>query len=293
MKIQREIVVPGEGQSFRLFTPSLRNYFYWHYHPEYELVYVEATTGIRHVGQHISSYLDSDLVLIGPNIPHLNFDYGLQTEYRQVVVQLKQDFLGDAFQHTPELAGIEQLFSRAAFAISFDGETKRRVGVELNAMQSLGHFEQWIALLRIFNILASSKEGTRLNEIDTSVKGFLDDRIRMSSVYEYIHARYDQHPDVNEIAGRVHLSTAAFCRYFKKQTKMTFTDFVNQYRISQARTLLLQDRSVSEAAFAVGIESVSYFNKLFRRLNGENPSDFKKRLLPGKATYGKRSNRHL
>jgi len=293
MKIQREIVVPGEGQSFRLFTPSLRNYFYWHYHPEYELVYVEATTGIRHVGQHISSYLDSDLVLIGPNIPHLNFDYGLQTEYRQIVVQLKQGFLGDAFQHTPELAAIERLFSRAAFAISFDGETKRRVGVELNAMQSLGHFEQWIALLRIFNILASSKEGTRLNEIDTSVKGFLDDRIRMSSVYEYIHARYDQHPDVNEIASRVHLSTAAFCRYFKKQTKMTFTDFVNQYRISQARTLLLQDRSISEAAFAVGIESVSYFNKLFRRLNGENPSDFKKRLLPGKATYGKRSNRYL
>ena len=293
MKIQREIVVPGEGQSFRLFTPSLRNYFYWHYHPEYELVYVEATTGIRHVGQHISSYLDSDLVLIGPNIPHLNFDYGLQTEYRQIVVQLKQGFLGDAFQHTPELAAIERLFSRAAFAISFDGETKRRVGVELNAMQSLGHFDQWIALLRIFDILASSKEGTRLNEIDTSVKGFLDDRIRMSSVYEYIHDRYDQHPDVNEIAGRVHLSTAAFCRYFKKQTKMTFTDFVNQYRISQARTLLLQDRSVSEAAFAVGIESVSYFNKLFRRLNGENPSDFKKRLLPGKATYGKRSDRHL
>jgi AraC-like DNA-binding protein len=279
MKIQREIVVPGEGQSFRLFTPSLRNYFYWHYHPEYELVYVEATTGIRHVGQHISSYLDSDLVLIGPNIPHLNFDYGLQTEYRQIVVQLKQGFLGDAFQHTPELAGIEQLFSRAAFAISFDGETKRRVGMELNAMQSLGHFEQWIALLRIFNILASSKEGTRLNEIDTSVRGFLDDRIRMSSVYEYIHARYDQHPDVNEIAGRVHLSTAAFCRYFKKQTKMTFTDFVNQYRISQARTLLLQDRSISEAAFEVGIESVSYFNKLFRRFSGENPSAFKRRYV--------------
>jgi AraC-like DNA-binding protein len=279
MKIQREIVVPGEGQSFRLFTPSLRNYFYWHYHPEYELVYVEATTGIRHVGQHISSYLESDLVLIGPNIPHLNFDYGLRTEYRQIVVQLKQGFLGDAFQHTPELAGIEQLFSRAAFAISFDGETKRRVGVELNAMQALGHFEQWIALLRIFDILASSKEGTRLNEIDTSVKGFLDDRIRMSSVYEYIHARYDQHPDVNEIAGRVHLSTAAFCRYFKKQTKMTFTDFVNQYRISQARTLLLQDRSVSEAAFAVGIESVSYFNKLFRRFSGENPSVFRKRYV--------------
>ena len=60
--------------------PSLRNHFYWHYHPEIELVYVEAATGIRHVGQHISSYMESDLIFIGPNIPHLNFDYGLRTE---------------------------------------------------------------------------------------------------------------------------------------------------------------------------------------------------------------------
>ena len=42
MKIQKEIVLPDPGQSFKLFKPSLRNYFFWHYHPEYELVYVEA-----------------------------------------------------------------------------------------------------------------------------------------------------------------------------------------------------------------------------------------------------------
>ena len=279
MKIQREVVLPGPGQSFKLFSPSLRNYFYWHYHPEYELVYVEATAGIRHVGQHVSSYMGSDLVLIGPNIPHLNFDYGLQTEYRQVVVQLKEDFLGDAFRHTPELAAVEQLFARAAFGLAFSGGCRESVGEQLKAMQGLDHFEQLIALLRIFKVLAEAKDAERLNEIDTSVKTFLNDKIRMSSVYEYIHSRYDQAPDVNEIAGQVHLSTAAFCRYFKRQTKMTFTDFVNQYRIGQAKTLLLQDKSVSEVAFAVGIESLSYFNKLFREHTGENPSAFKKRHL--------------
>ena len=62
MKIKKEIVEMPEGQSFKLFQPRLRNYFFWHYHPEFELVYVEATTGIRHVGQHISSFMGSDLV---------------------------------------------------------------------------------------------------------------------------------------------------------------------------------------------------------------------------------------
>jgi len=110
VKIQKEIVLPDPGQSFKLFTPSLRNYFFWHYHPEYELVYVEAVAGIRHVGQHISSFTESDLVLIGPNVPHLNFDYSIETEYRQIVVQLKENFLGTAIAETPEFSKISKLF---------------------------------------------------------------------------------------------------------------------------------------------------------------------------------------
>jgi AraC-like DNA-binding protein len=277
MKIKKEIVVPNPGQSFRLFTPRLKNYFFWHYHPEYELVYVEAVTGIRHVGQHISSYMESDLVLIGSNVPHLNFDYGVHTEYRQTVVQLKQNFLGDCFGETPEFSGIQKLFEKAYLGLSFSGETKKLVAGKLKQMQSLSNFEQLLSLLKIFQILSASDEVTELNSQDTSVKLFLDDKIRMGAIYKYIHANYDETPDVNEVAASVHLSTPAFCRYFKKQTKMTFTDFVNQYRITQAKTLLLKNISVSEVCYEVGFESLSYFTKLFRKLTGENPSVFRKK----------------
>lgn len=279
MKIQREVVLPDPGQSFRLFRPSLKNFFYWHYHPEYELVYVEAATGIRHVGQHISSYQESDLVLIGPNIPHLNFDYGLKTEYKQIVVQLRENFLGNAFADTPELFSIHKLFEKSIYGISFTGKIKSLIAERLKQMQQLNHFDQLLMLLNIFQELAISDEATVLNEQDTSVKLFLNDKIRMGAVYKYIHANYNESPDVNHIAANVHLSTAAFCRYFKRQTKMTFTDFVNQYRITQAKTLLLQDKSVSETCYGVGFESLSYFNKLFKKITGENPSDFKRKYL--------------
>ena len=276
MKIQKEVVLPDHGQSFKLFQPSLKHYFFWHYHPEYELVYVEATTGIRHVGQHIANYTGSDLVLIGPNVPHLNFDYGIDTDYRQIVVQFREKFLGDAFQETPELSQIHALFEKAYLGLCFGGKTKRIVAERLRYMQELPHFEQLINLLEVFQMLAISEDVTALNETDTTIKLFLDDRIRMGSVYNYIHTNYNQKPDVNVVAANVHLSTAAFCRYFKKQTRITFTDFVNQYRIAQARTLLLKEVSVSEACYEVGFESLSYFNKLFRKLTGVNPSAFKK-----------------
>jgi AraC-like DNA-binding protein len=279
MKIQRELVTPDPGQSFRLFSPRLRNNFYWHYHPEYELVYVEAATGIRHVGQHVSSYMGSDLVLIGANIPHLNFDYGLKTAYRQIVVQCKEHFLGDAFRDTPEFSSIQQLFAKAYLGLSFTGETKAVAVEKLKQMHKADQFERLLILLQIFQVLAGSGEVTQLNDEDTSVKLFFTDKIRMGAVYKYIHANYDERPDVNEVASSVHLSTAAFCRYFRKQTKMTFTDFVNQYRIAQAKTHLLQNKSVSEACYSVGFESLSYFNKLFKRITGQNPSDFKRQYV--------------
>ncbi len=76
MKIQLENIQTDNKSSFRLLhDPKLNDLFFWHFHPEYELVYIEGADGIRHVGKHRSNYQQSDLVLIGSNIPHLNFDY--------------------------------------------------------------------------------------------------------------------------------------------------------------------------------------------------------------------------
>ena len=103
----------------------------------------------------------------------------------------------------------------------------------------------------------------------------------MGAVYEYIDAHYHSNPDVNVVARKVNLTTPAFCRYFKRQTNMTFTDFLNQYRIERAKNLLMQGDNVSETCYAIGLDSLSYFNKLFKALTGENPSDFRKRIEGG------------
>jgi AraC-like DNA-binding protein len=278
-KIELEKVEFEPGKSFKLFSPRLRNTFLWHYHPEYELVYVEADAGIRHVGSHISGYTQSDLVLIGSNLPHLNFDYRLRSEYHQIVVQLKEDFMGTAVAITPEFAGINQLFKTAANGIAFHGDTKAMVVQKLKQLSALSSFKQLLELMEIFQILAKSNEMTILNDDDLSLQFFLKDKIRMGAVYEYIDSNYNLNPDVNVVAAKVNFTTAAFCRYFKKQTNITFTDFVNQYRVDVAKNLLMQDKNVTETCYAIGIESLSYFNKLFKKIVGENPSDFKRKWV--------------
>ena len=113
MKAKLETITRDSDSSFRiLLTPNLNDLFYWHFHPEYEIVYVEAASGFRHIGDHISKYEGSDIALIGPNIPHLNFDYGVKTTVDTVVVQMKENFLGTDFFSLPEITAIKELLDR-------------------------------------------------------------------------------------------------------------------------------------------------------------------------------------
>lgn len=275
MKIQKELIDFEEGKSFKLFSPSLKNCFYWHYHPETELVYVEASRGIRHVGKDISKFTDHDLLLIGSNVPHLNFDYGIQTECRQLVLQMQEEFTRN-LTAMPEFNAVKELLDRSCLGLSFFGATKKTVVEKLRIMESQDSFEAVMSLIEILQILAHSKEVKVLNQEDTRVQWFMNDKIRMGTIYHYIDEHYDKKPDVNEIARIVGLSTPAFCRYFKKQTDMTFTGFVNNYRINQAKISLLKGNSVTEACFQAGFESLSYFNKLFKQHMEQTPSEFRK-----------------
>jgi len=278
-KLQLEEVTPDLGSSFKIINPSLSTTFLWHLHPEYEIVYAEAANGPRHVGSHISRYEESDLVFIGPNIPHLNFDYGVNTGCRQVVIQMPQHFLGEPFFNNPEMAAIKQLFRNGCYGLSFYGDTKVKAAAMLKTLQQLSRFDQLLGLLQILQLLATSKEVNTLNNTPAANKAFEKQRTRMDVIYHYIEQYYKDKPDVNQLAGKVSLSTAAFCRYFKKQTGETFTDFINRYRINEAKNLLLQDKSVTEACYATGYDQLSYFNRIFKKLTGENPSTFKKQNL--------------
>lgn len=124
MKIILEEFTIDSESSFRVFRPRLSQIFYWHFHPEFELVFIEGTDGTRHVGEHISRFEGSDLVLIGSNIPHLNFDFMVKTDYEKVVLQVRQDFLQNAMLETPELAVIQRLFQRSQYGIAFGEKQK-------------------------------------------------------------------------------------------------------------------------------------------------------------------------
>lgn len=280
MKIQLENISPESKSPFRLLhDPKLNHLFYWHFHPEFELVYIEGASATRHVGSHISQFTDSDLVLIGSNIPHLNFDHGVTTSYRKEVLHIKPSFKVDFITKFPEFQSLERLLELSRYGLAFKGETKKEIGVLLKELHLLSPFELFMQSIQILKKLAHSNEFELLHKQPYINRYSKKEQNRIREIYALVDAQYQNKITVNQVASLCNLTKPAFCRYFKKATGSTFINFLNQYRISQAKRLLLSGKNISETCYACGFESLSYFNRTFKKITEENPSEFKKRHI--------------
>lgn len=278
MKTQFERIASTDDSSINiLVNPNLSDFFYWHFHPEYELVFIDGASNTRHVGDHVSRFEQCDLVFIGSNIPHLNFDYGIKTDYEKIVIQLKPDFLQRAMVNIPELKSIHELFVLSVHGIGFSKDVIDELRPRLKKLHVLKSFDQFLELLSILHVLADSSGKQLLHESPYENRFRQKDQERMRRVYDFIEDHYQEKIEISEMAAISHLTNEAFCRYFKKMTKLTFTEFLNHFRIDKAKKLLLLDRNITQTCFESGFQSVSYFNRTFKKVTGENPLAFKKK----------------
>ncbi|WP_028525262.1 AraC family transcriptional regulator [Runella limosa] len=277
MKTEYENITPDRGSSFKvLHWRSHEDRFFWHQHPEYEIVYIHKGSGKRHIGQHLSHFEEGELMFIGPNVPHLNFGYGADYEHEEIVVQLRDTFLGESFLQSPELQDINRLFELSKKGLNFFGETRQEVANLMLTLPQLSHFERLIQLLIILQKLATSKEYNLLKINGISYEHSHREEARIRQIYGYVEQHYQHEIDVQTVADLANLTVPSFCRYFKKITQMTFTDFVNEYRIKQASKLLVQNHSVTDVCYSSGFNNLSHFTKTFKAVTGKTPREYKK-----------------
>ena len=96
---------------------------------------------------------------------------------------------------------------------------------------------------------------------------------------EFIEANHEEDLSLTQVAKAVNTSTFHFCKMFKKATGLHFTDYVSRVRVEKARNLLLNPNlRISEIAYQVGFQSLTHFNRVFKRIMGQSPTDFRSRL---------------
>lgn len=96
---------------------------------------------------------------------------------------------------------------------------------------------------------------------------------------EYINAHYTEDISLAAAAQAAHMSTFYFCKQFKKATGLSFTEYLGRVRVEKAKEQLLKPHvRVSEVAYEVGFQSLTHFNRVFRKLNGESPTTYRTHL---------------
>ncbi|MDP5077163.1 MAG: AraC family transcriptional regulator, partial [Nonlabens sp.] len=195
---------------------------FWHFHPEIELLYVDEGKGKRHIGNHMSYYNDSQLLLIGSMLPHIGYT-DRPNHGSELLVQFLPEFLGEGFFEIPEMLPIKQLFERAKNGLLFKKETQLKLGSHIHGLNNVTGFERTMLLLNVLNELAIATDYEILNAESFTFETALQDNSKTEVIYKYINQNFQNPISLEEIASQVSMTVPAFCRYFKKTSGKTFT----------------------------------------------------------------------
>ncbi len=278
MKAELEhIRVRDHRSSFVCYWNIAQAYaFKWHYHPEYELTYIEESRGRRLVGDQIAPYQEGGLVLLGPNLPHSWTSEGFVGENRALVVQ----FSASIFDFDlVEMGDIQELLDRSRRGVRFNLPFAHKIGAAMKKMDRQTGFPKLMMLYEVLDKLAQSWEFELIASVFYEPVLGKKNEERMDEICRYLHQHFTDYISLEKIAAVASMTETSFCRFFKRMTGQTFTEYLNELRIGHACRLLAEStRTISEIAYGSGFNSSTHFNRVFFRQKGQSPSHYRKRF---------------
>ena len=236
---------------------------YMHYHSAYELLLIDDGGFNTLIDDRIYSGYQYDVLTILPYRIHKN-NGGM--DHQRTAVNFPMEYLKKYF--TP--AAIKELLS------CFDREIHTLSKEDFNyifseLMELKKHQEDFY---RLANVLMVIKNSDRY-QTETFSKS------KTSGISEYINRHYNEITGLSQLAEKFCVSKEHLCRIFKSDTGMTISEYTSKVRIKHACDMLrTTDKKVTDIAFAVGYESLGYFNRVFKKEMGLSPSDFRKEQSP-------------
>jgi AraC-like DNA-binding protein len=277
--------IPKSKREFVRFQEDSGSHFYdkLHQHPQLQLTVILEGKGQLLSGDYVGRFQAGDVFFLGENAPHV---FRSDPEYFEKDSRLKSvgntiffDFeaLGKGLMELEELNSLKKFREYEGQCFQLEGESADRIRDLVGQFENnegLVRFQRAIQLLNLLDQaghdripLNFSKPERGLSEKDGS---------RMNRVMQFLLQNRFREVTLKQTASVANLSKEAFCRFFKLRTRKTFTQYLIELRINEAKKLLQErDLGISEIAFQVGFENLSYFNRSFKKITGKTPREFK------------------
>ncbi|HVI48258.1 MAG TPA: hypothetical protein VM802_25545, partial [Chitinophaga sp.] len=205
----------------------------FHFHEVCELNYIVEGTGKSIVGDCIRNYSAGDLVLLGPDLPHIWYgdpsacDSKESQSGKAIVVYFPANYMKFLGLEEPFIQKAESLVEKSKSGISFPLKTRQKIAILLNEILNAAGIRKIILFLEIMNILIDTKKYEQLSSFSFRFSLNEKDTERMNNVYRYALENFREPIDLATISKVANMTPPAFCGFFKKRTGKSFTAFLN------------------------------------------------------------------
>ena len=281
MQPDLELVHIRKGESFAAWTHGYPfRTVRWHYHPEYEIHLVVATSGQFYIGDHIGRFEPGQLIMTGPNLPQnwiSEIEPGEIVPTRTLVIQFPEKFIQDCVASMPEMAGVATLLERSRRGLLFDNESSAAIRPLIEKLIDAQGMTRLSIFCEILDILVRAPEPEVLASLSYELDLSDINEVGINRAIAHLREHLTDDIDECELADLVGQSASSFSRAFKRHTGTTLVRYRNQLRVDLACLMLLTqpEVKVAEVCFEIGFSNISNFNRHFLKLKGMSPSQFR------------------
>ncbi len=286
-----ETIIKRDNESFVVGEYSAKWFERsWHYHSEFELLLITNGHGSRVIGDNSTTFKKGDLVLVSGNVPHAwfsapsFFEEDSDGKCESIYIQFKRNIFGTAFSGLPEMNPIKSLLNEAKYGLALKNDQNYPIYEKLKEITHLTGLKRLIRLMELLDLFWKG-DYERLVSDEYLKSTSINRSTRIKTVHEYVLNNYMNDVSLEVVAGLVEMNVSSFCRFFKRMTGKTLSNYVKEMRIDFAQQLLINtDLASNQIGFECGFSSVAYFNQCFKSISKQSPleyrNSFKRGIIP-------------
>ena len=282
MKVIPFSIPKTSQEAFRIQVDVLPHlYDKLHQHQETQIMLIEKGEGTLIASDYVGRFSDGSLFLIGSGQPHVfrcdDIYYKPKSKLRVNSISLYFDerYAGESFWQLDELQKTYQFLLKSGVGYRIQGKTQIRLIQLIREMVPLKGINKLIHFMQMLKALSESKELIPLSITQAHTSLTVMEGKRMNDILQFTFSQSHRKIKIEEVADVANLSAEAFCRYFKVRTRKTYTNFLNEVRISNACKMLIEkEKSIQEICYDSGFANLSHFNRTFKKVTGKTPKGY-------------------
>jgi AraC-like DNA-binding protein len=249
----------------------------WHKHEECELILITEGNGTAMIGDFVGEYKTGDIYFIASDIPHSFRKRHHKMTGDAIVAHFKKDVFGAPFFLLPEIKNMFTFLNKSD-AIQLNNKLKKEINAILVEMETAKGYQRVQLLLQALQHMSTSANHIKLTQDFSSPDNNINPAIE--KIIEYSFKHYLEPVTLQQVAEIADMSIPTFCRFFKKNIKKTYFNFLQDLRISHACKLLTNtNKPVMDCCYESGYNSWAHFSKQFKQIKQITPSMYRREFV--------------